>query len=253
MIENSQLLNGVPEILRKSLLDEYRLISQSYFERRWLESELYAGRFCEIVYCILLGHATQSYPDEIKKPKDFVGACRSLESNSNEPRSFQILIPRMLPALYEVRNNRNVGHVGGDVSSNAMDANFVFSAASWVVAEFIRHFHKISVLDAQEIVDRITERKISIIWSRDNIKRILDPKLPKKYQVLILLQSEVSMEAEVSTLQEWIEYKNRSDFLKMLRTLHKDKLVELTGNGRVILLPTGSRLASDKIRTLTSI
>lgn len=253
MIDYTKLLNGLPEHLKNALLDEYRSISQSYFERKWLESELYGGRFCEIVFCILSGHASKAYPSEISKPKDFVGACRGLENNSKEPRSFQILIPRMLPALYEVRNNRNVGHVGGDVNSNAMDANYVFSSVSWIVAELIRHFHGITTEDAQGIVDRITERKIEIVWAKDRIKRILNPKIPKKHQVLILLQSEASMEVDVTVLQQWIEYKNRSDYLKMIRALHKAKLVEFTKDQRVILLPTGSKLASELLSKINDL
>src|SRR3979411_1915836 len=64
------------------------------------------GKFCEIVFTILDGHAKSTYPTSPAKPKRFVDDCRKLENNSHVPRSFQILIPRLLPALYEVRNNR---------------------------------------------------------------------------------------------------------------------------------------------------
>ena len=75
---------------------------------------------------------------ESVRPSNFVEACRRLESNSGGPRSFKILIPRLLPLLYEIRNNRNVGHVGGDVDPNHMDATTVLAIVAWVMAELVR-------------------------------------------------------------------------------------------------------------------
>src|SRR5215831_12151768 len=128
-------LAAIPVGLRQPLLTEYQSIVQNFSEHRWSPSELSGGKFCEIVFTILDGHAKSAYPTKPAKPKNFVQACRQLESHAHVPRSFQILIPRLLPALYEVRNNRGVGHVGGDVDPNHMDATFVLASCSWVMAE----------------------------------------------------------------------------------------------------------------------
>ena len=122
-------LSAIPDGLRLSLLSEYGSIVQNYSEHRWTPSELSGGKFCEIVFTILDGYAKGSYAVSPSKPSDFVAACRQLEQNKHVPRSFQILVPRLLPALFEVRNNRGVGHVGGDVDPNHMDATFVLSRA----------------------------------------------------------------------------------------------------------------------------
>jgi hypothetical protein len=124
-------------------------------ERRWLPSELSAGRFCEIVFSILEGNAAGSYPGSPQKPRDFVQACRQLEGAVGLPRSFRILIPRMLPALYEIRNNRGVGHVGGDVDPNHMDASIALAMVNWIMAELVRVLHDLPMDKA---------RWLSIIW-----------------------------------------------------------------------------------------
>src|SRR6266851_1018203 len=80
---------------------------------------------------------------------------QNARTNIHVPRSFQILIPRLLPALYEVRNNRGVGHIGGDVDPNHMDATFVISSCNWVMAELVRVYHDLSTNEAQEIVDTL--------------------------------------------------------------------------------------------------
>src|ERR1700689_1547155 len=111
MIAASASLSAIPTGLRNPLLEEYRTIVQNFLEQRWLPTELYGGRFAEAVYTILDGQAKQSYASAPAKPGNFVAACRALEQNklAHVPHSFQILIPRPLPVLYDVRNNRNVG------------------------------------------------------------------------------------------------------------------------------------------------
>ena len=129
----SAALSAIPLGLRKPLIAEYQSIVQNFLEHRWLPSELSGGRFSEIVYTILDGHAKSAYPSSPKKPGNFKDACTKLENNTGVPRSFQILIPRVLPALYEIRNNRSVGHVGGDVDPSHMDSAAVLAMCNWVM------------------------------------------------------------------------------------------------------------------------
>src|SRR5438477_10609616 len=106
MITASQALSAIPSGLRDPLLEEYRTIVQNFLEQGWLPSELSGGRLSETVYSILDGHAKKVYAAAPSKPGNFVDACKKLENNKlpHVPHSFQILIPRMLPALYDVRN-----------------------------------------------------------------------------------------------------------------------------------------------------
>src|SRR5262249_53121213 len=123
-----------------------RIIASNYAEHRWAPTELTAGRFSEVVYTILDGEVSGSFATAPSKPSNMRNACLALESrpSTGKPgdRSIRVLIPRTLLTLYEVRNNRNVGHVGGDVDPNMMDATLVFAAASWVLAELIRVYHR---------------------------------------------------------------------------------------------------------------
>jgi hypothetical protein len=159
----AQALSPIPQGLRDPLLEEYQGIVQNYLERKWLPSELSGGRFCEIVYTILDGFASTSYAASPSKPANFPHACRRLENNSSVPRSFQILIPRMLPALYEIRNNRGVGHVGGDVDPSHMDATAVLGMVNWIMAELVRVFHRLPTSEAQQVVDQLVDRRIPIV------------------------------------------------------------------------------------------
>jgi len=155
------------------------------------------------------------------------------------PRSFKILIPRLLPPLYEIRNNRSVGHVGGDVDSNEMDAAAVIANTSWIMGELIRVLHNTTLEDAQEIVNQITNRKIPLIWKSDSIKRVLNPKISYPNQILLLLATE-SGKVETDILFKWLDYSNKTYFKKMLKDLHKKRLVEYSVEQKKIeILPTG--------------
>ncbi len=250
MTQLNHILSGLPEGLKKPLIAEYNDILQRFFERRWAASELSGGRFCEIVFTILDGHAKNSYANKPAKPKRFVDACRALESNVGVPRSFQILIPRMLPALYEIRNNRNVGHVGGDVDPNFMDAQAVVSMTSWIMGELIRVFHNISPAAAQKFVDGITQRKIPLIWETQQIKRVLNPRLSLKDQILLLISSS-SQPTKVDDLLSWTECKDKKYFLKTLRALHRSRLIELAGDEtQTEILPGGLEIVEKIIAKL---
>src|ERR1700721_1960247 len=110
-------LAELPLSLKQSLLEEYKKTLQNYLERRWQPAELSAAIFCEIVYCIVKHYPTNDYLVYATKPPNFAKACQDLEQQARGrevPRSFRLLIPKILPALYEIRNQRGVGHVSGD-------------------------------------------------------------------------------------------------------------------------------------------
>jgi hypothetical protein len=243
------VLNAIPIGLREPLLKEYQLIIQNYSEHRWGPSELSGGKFCEIVYNILDGHAKNNYISAPSKPPDFVGACRLLEKNVHVPRSFQILIPRLLPALFEVRNNRGVGHAGGDVDSNHMDATFVVTSANWVLSELVRYFHNLSTKSAQTLVDNLVERRIPLIWEGEGMRRVLEPQMKLPDQIIVLLATSTGPQS-VSDLLKWTDYTNKQYFMKLLQKLHGDmRYLELHEDKLTLqILPPGTAEAARIVR-----
>jgi hypothetical protein len=244
MLIAANVFSVLPAGLRTALFNEYNSILQNFTEQRWTPAELSGGRFCEIVYTILDGFAKKSYAAAPAKPKNFVEACRKLESTTGIPRSFQILIPRLLPPLYEIRNNRNVGHVGGDVDPSFMDSSAVLSIANWVMAELVRVLHSVSTDEAQSVVNLLSQRRVPLIWESGNIKRVLNPSFPLRDQIIVLLAS-CPGQIDIAQIREWTEAKNIAHFKRTLRALHTARLVEVSDSaGRAELLPPGSMLAA---------
>lgn len=253
MIAPNLVLSAVPASLRTPLLDSFGEITKNYTEQRWEPSELNGGKFCECAYTVINGYLTDSYATAPSKPSNMVQACNALEQIPPNPtrvgdRSFRIQIPRMILPLYEIRNNRGVGHAGGDVNPNFMDAIAVLSMSSWILAELVRVFHSVSTADAQKTVDALVERKHPLVWKTDDVRRVLDPEMPAKDQVLLLLNSEAGWINEDQLLR-WVEYSGLNMFQRrVLIPLHDDRLIEYDmENSRIKISPRGVKDVEDRI------
>lgn len=250
MIDSASLLANLPSGLRDPLMEEYRGLATAYLEGRWKLSALDAGRFCEVVYTVLDGALSGVFAATPTKPAQFVQACRSLESRSSiavGDRSIRVLIPRVLPAMYEIRNNRNVGHVGGDVVANKMDATYLRDAATWVMAELVRVFHAAPVQEAQDSVDALVERAHPLVWEHQGVKRVLDPKMRTKDKVLVLLHSSPSG-VSVSELKSWVKYPDPRFAKRVMGELADSLMVEISNGGaHAVITPLGVRHVEENL------
>jgi hypothetical protein len=249
----TKVLAGIPPGLREPLLASYQEIVANYTEHRWEPAELNGGKLCEIVFSIVDGALSGTFPPKPAKPANMVDACRALEkvppvATRLGDRSLRILIPRMLTALYEIRNNRNVGHVGGEVDPNHLDATAVLSMASWVVAELVRIFHNISTKEAQDSVDALIERRDPLIWQVGDVRRVLDPSMTARDQALLLLHQRPGWVSD-KELASSIEYSSVAMFRsRVLEPLHRDRFLEFDRKaGQARLSPVGRGDVEDRL------
>ncbi len=251
-IDPTKALATLPGGLRTPLLDTFREIASNFAEHRWEPAELNGGKLCECVYWICHGYVSGTYKAKPTKPPNMRDDCRAIEgmTASGKPgdRSLRILIPRIVPSLYEIRNNRGVGHVGGDVDPNLMDATAVYAMSSWILAELIRVFHNIKTTEAQDTVDGLVERKTPLIWSPGTAKRVLDTDLGAADQTLLLLHQALGWIPEADLLRS-VEYSNPSVYRsKVLTKLHKARMIEFDKtNGRARISPKGAKYVEDDI------
>ena len=248
-LDAASALASLPVGLRTELLKAFNEVLRNYRERRWEPSELNGGKLSEVVYSILRGHIDGTFPSKPAKPPNMVDACRALENAdpSKFPRAVRIQLPRVLIALYEIRNNRGVGHVGGDVDPNLMDATAVVALSKWAVAELIRVFHSVQTDEAQELVEALVERTLPVIWKVGDIVRVLNPKMSAKEKVLVLLYH-VRSWVDEGALRSWVEYASSSKFRDVLKQSHKEKLIEYDATKRrATLSPKGMAFVEQNI------
>jgi hypothetical protein len=244
----------LPTTLRDDLLGAFNEIIKSYREHRWEPSELNGGKLCEAVFTIVDGHLDGgNYPARAKKPGQFPQTCWNLEKkypHTPDNHSARILIPRMLIGLYDIRNNRGVGHAGAEVNPNHMDATVVVNISKWLMAELVRMLHALTTEEATDIVEGLTEREVSLVWTYEDTKRVLRPGLTWKDQTLVLLLTDTEPVSE-SDLVRWLEHTSVSNYRRaVLRPMHKDRLIDYDQEKRMIrLLPPGVTAAEIIVAT----
>lgn len=238
-----EALAAIPSGLRSPLVSEFTELLAEYRAGRWEAVGLKAGKLCEIVHSILAGHVAGSFAGAPSKPRNMLDACVALEkAPSTFSRSVRIQIPRLLIAVYELRNNRAIGHVGGDVDPNHMDAELFLRSAKWILAELIRVFGNVSIQEAGRLIETITERIIPIVWEGLDVKRVLNPSLSAAQKALVLLYSSADG-ATAKQLANWMDYSNLSRLRnEVLADLHSKALIHFDlRSDRVQILPTGTR------------
>ena len=159
----------------------------------------------------------------------FKEECEKIEKipKSAGPEGLRILMPRALSFLYTLRNKRDIGHVGGDVDANEIDALTATRVADWCVCELVRVCHGLPLEDAQILCDALAERRLPKVWEILGRKRVLDTSLGYRDQTLLLLYSEIDIGIATEDLFEWTEHSHKNNFRRdILAKLHRARLVE---------------------------
>lgn len=236
-------LNAIPDQLRAPLTKEFMEALAGYQVGDWEKVGTKAGKFCEIAFTICRGYATGSYAQAPAKPRNMFQACQQLEQyNKSKGRSLCIQVPRILIGLYELRNNRAIGHVSGEVNPNHMDAELFLRGMKWIVGEFVRFFSKLSEDESRAVVEAVTVRTHASIWNEGGVRRVLDPSKSAREEMLILAYAE-NRPVSVSDLLKWSEYSNASRLrATVLKMLHGDALIHFDAERDTVqILPPGQK------------
>ncbi|MDD5491543.1 MAG: hypothetical protein PHV60_02545 [bacterium] len=251
-VDFGTIFSSLPGELRVHLEKSYNKIKTNFIQGKYEPSELNGGKFCEVVIRVLQWNTSSSkiYQPFKDKIRDFGQLTRSFESLSGFPDSIRFHIPKILNALYTIRNKRNIGHINGDVDPNHMDACFIVAAADWVMSELIRILHNVTTIQAQAIVEGLITKKIPVVWNINGKKRVLDPSLKYPDQTLLLLYESYPVPIGVGDLCKWLEYANPSEYRKyILKVLHGKKLIDYDKKtGAVNLSPLGLSYVEKNIR-----
>jgi hypothetical protein len=217
---------GYPDDIVTELLRSYEELKLNYHLRKFKPSELEGGFFVEMVRRILEIELYQNTILTTQQLTQFNDAAIQHYEQGAGDLALRRHIPRVLRSIYNLRNNRGVGHVG-PVQPNVMDSTYIMSAADWVMAELIRLIAVPTVTpdECQGMIDTLVQRRLPVVFEDGDIRRVLNTKLTTPQQVLVLLYHESGPVSD-KDLQAWTEYANSTNFRTLLRRLHRDRLIE---------------------------
>ena len=199
------------------------------------------GKFTEACARILEQELTGTYTPLGTPIRNMALLLRGFESQpATHNESIRVHIPRVLLSIYNIRNRRGVGHLGGDVNANVADSTLIISNADWILAELYRIFYSTSLEEAQKIVNELVSRKLILVHKIGQTYRVLATFLSFKEQTLLLLMTSYPNPVTDKELIEHLEYSNPSMFkTRILLPLHKERKIEFSKNGEALILPPG--------------
>ena len=240
------LASKVPQDILTRMLDEYQHIKQQFFLRKFQPSELNGARFAECVLRLLEHLDTGNYtPFGTALKSEYI--VNHINGNKALQDTLRFFIPRLTRVILDVRNKRDIAHVGGEVSPNYSDALLVVQAVDWILTEFVRHFYSCTIDEAQRIVNSINEIRIPLVAEIDGFVRVQDTSLDARTKTLIVLYYKRPAKVKDVDLAKWTKYKNHSRFKKVvLVELDTEALVHYD-NGHCSLLPKGTKFVENNV------
>ncbi len=232
------LSTKLPQEIISALLDEYQHIKQQFFLRKFQPAELNAARFSECVLRLIEFLDTGTYTS-FGKQLNTQNIINRVSNNTGLPEGIRFFIPQLTKVLLDIRNKRNVAHVGGEVNSNYSDSLLVSHSTDWILVELIRNYHANSIDEARKIVESINETKIPVIVEAGSFVRVQNTKLKSDQKTLLILYYKQPDKVSDADLIKWIKYSNVSRYrTEVLKLLDNEALIHYE-NGFCTLLPKG--------------
>ncbi len=163
---------GIPIALVDELIEAFAEAKRRYYRGDLRPSEIEGARFSEAVFRVLQW-ATSGTFTALGVTLPNVDKLLTSLQNSSGADSVRLHIPRTLRLIYDVRNKRDVAHLGDGIDPNQQDAALVVNSMDWVMAELVRLYHDVSPDEAHGIIKDLVSKDVPLIQEFDGFPRVL--------------------------------------------------------------------------------
>jgi hypothetical protein len=233
-----------PKEIVSHIVESFREVEQNYRLEKWKTSELDAGHFVEATRRLIEHELQGSFTPFSTALGAFSQHVLARYESCSGGEEYRILIPRVLYAMYCVRNKRGVGHIAS-VIPNKLDATFILHSSKWVLGELVRLASSAAPNEAKELVDQILYKQVDLIWDDGETFMVLDKKLKTADKALLVLYRQDRL--TVDDLRSKIEYKNKTTFRRILHGLQTQTYLAITADGYCKLSPLGTQVVEQLI------
>ena len=106
---------GVPQDLVEEVLQAYAEAKRRYFLGDHRPQEVEGGRFSEAVFRVLQHACAGKFTPVGKNLPKVDVLLTTFENAAGQPDSIRLHIPRTLKLIYDIRNKRDVAHLGDGI------------------------------------------------------------------------------------------------------------------------------------------
>lgn len=245
-----QLESTFDRQLLDKLFESHQLLTEHYYLGRHRPCAMEAGRFAETSLRMLqqvltgryipLGTHIVNFTDEVRKLEQ-LDKCKFKES-------LRIQIPRAIQVIFDIRNKRDIDHVGGDVDANFSDATLSLNTCNWVLTEFLRIYYTSDIQTAQQLVVSLVKVRIPLIQDFNGFLKILNPQLKLPEKILALLYYRSSDGATIDKLNEWLSRKFSVNHMNVTLDRLEHERAQIYRNGdHCFITDTGRKFAEENI------
>jgi hypothetical protein len=232
-IRQGLIVAGIPAQLVMELLEAFAEAKRRFYRGDLRPSEIEGARFSEAVFRILEWATTQTYTPLGKDLPKVPALMGKLEQATTAPDSVRFHIPRTLRLIYDVRNKRDVAHLGDGIDPNQQDAVLVVRNMEWVLAELVRLYHDVSATEAHGIIVDLVSKDVPLIQVFDGYPRVLK-QLRASDHFLVLLYWRGAEGATLEELKSWARAPMRSQIRRTLNSLDGKDLIHLNADQYVL-------------------
>lgn len=220
-------LPNVPVELRETLEQEFLDLDSRFAAGDWEPANLNGGRFAEAVLRFLEWRQSGGGYTPIGKRLNRSSILSTCWQDTRLPDSYRSQIPLLVELLMDLRNKRDIAHLGSTPDVKEMDSHLVIRAASWILAELVREESKADADTAQELISRLSSRRIPLVEEIDGELIVLATNLSSSERGLVALYKKSPEAMGIDDLRSAVGYQNKSRFRALLSDQATKRLVHI--------------------------
>ncbi|ACU38565.1 hypothetical protein [Actinosynnema mirum] len=234
--------------LVEQLCETYEEAKRNYHLGGHRLSEVEGGRFCEAAFRMLQQRTTGRFTPigGILNTEEVIGSLAKIPAAAH-PKSVRIYLPRALRVIYDIRNSRDVAHLGDGIDPSLQDSTLVVAVLDWTLAEFVRLSAEVSADVAQRMVDALVTRELPVVQVFDGQPKVLRPDLRAGDHLLVLLYHAGTEGVRFAELQQWVPEAMRTNLRRTVKSLESKALAHCAGDTVLITFAGQKRVEADRL------
>lgn len=221
-------LTSVPTPIASALAREYGKLEARYSRRDWSPAELNGGRFAEAVLRYLEWKSTGQYTS-MDGRLDRSKITSTVKQDTSLPEGIRFHVRRCADLLMDVRNKRDVAHLGEQIDFYEMDTHLVMRLAAWSLSEILREEAGLASSQIQALIDRMSATHFPLVEELDGELVVVATHLPAGEQALVGLLHSYPDALSMDELFAAIQYQNKSRFKSLVEEHAKHGRVHING------------------------
>ena len=210
------ILPSIPTDIVHALETEFGELESRFARGDWGPAELNGGRFAEAVLRFLEWRMSGGQYTPIGKQLNREAILNRVRNNASLPEGLRFHVAKSSEILLDVRNTRDVAHLGAVIDVDEMDARLVMRLAAWISAEIVREESGLSARDAQALIDGLSAKRIPLVEEVGGDLVVVATNLGARERALVALYRAFPAPINMNVLRQAVGYQHSKRFRQIL-------------------------------------